>query len=149
MRVHVAPIANPYATNYQLGSGAVTSGWEADFFGDGATSDSVTFNIPFTYGTQFGTELTLDAFAAFGSGDSTPFTDTVDFYNTATLSSALVFAGTPTSLGSENTGANISSASGITYEPNAAVPEPGSWLLLASGMGVLCSVKRRGVFGAK
>jgi hypothetical protein len=138
-------LANPFATDYQLGSGAVNGGTEADFFGDGATNGTVTFYIPFTYGTAFGTELTMDAFAGFGSGgDTAPFTATVDFYNTAALNSALVFSGTPLSLGAENTGADISSASGISYGPNgtSAVPEPGSWFLLASAMGVLALAKR-------
>jgi hypothetical protein len=144
-------LADPFATNYQLGSGAVNGGSEADFFGDVATSGTVTFYVPFTYGTAFTNELNLDAFAAFASGDSTPFTATVDFYNTAALHSALVFAGTPLSLGAENTAADIGSTSGISYGPNgsSATPEPGTLFLLASAMGVLGWVKRGRVFRAR
>ncbi len=142
--------SNLFAADYQIGGGAVTSGSEADFFASGATSTTVTFYLPFTYGTAFGSELHLETLALFGSGDSTPFTATVDFYNTASLNSALVFAGTPTSLGTENTSAVISSDSGLGYGPNgisiSAVPEPHSWFLLVSAVGILAVGKRRGAF---
>lgn len=143
-----ATLANPFAYDYQLDSDGITSGSEADFFGNGTYNDTVTFYIPFTYGTAFGTELTLDAFAGFGSGDLTPLTANVNYYNTAALNSALVFAGTPSDPGAENAAAVIDSASGLGYGPNgiSAVPEPATWFLLASAMGVLALAKRRGAF---
>lgn len=132
-------LTNLFATDFQVGSGTVTSGTEADFFGLNATSTTVTFYLPFTYGSALATELTLDAFADFAPSAGTT---TVDFFNTASLDSALVFAGTPTSLGAQNTSANINSASGISFGA-AAVPEPGSWLLVGSAMAVLGLLRRR------
>ncbi len=128
-------LSNLFASSYQLNSGPITSGTEADFFGNGTTSSTVTFFLPFTYGIAFASELHLEAAAGFASSaDSIPYTTTADYYNTATLNSALVFDGT-----TQNTGAQIGSASGLNYGPNgiSAAPEPGTWLLVASAIGVL------------
>jgi hypothetical protein len=124
-------LSNLFASSYQINSGGITGGTEADFFGDGPTSGTVTFYIPFTYGVAFGSELHLESAAGFASSssDSTPYTATADYYNTAMLNSALVFSGTPLDLGAENSQASIASASGIDYEPGgiSAVPEPATF----------------------
>jgi hypothetical protein len=136
-------LSNLFASSYQVDGGPITSGTEADFFGNGTTNSTVTFYLPFTYGTAFASELHLEAAAGFASSSSdlTPYTSTADFYNTATLNSALVFDGTTL-----NTGAQIGSASGLGYGPTgiSAAPEPGTWFLVASAIGVLILVKRRG-----
>jgi hypothetical protein len=72
----------------------------------------------------------------------------VDYYHTASLTSALVFDGTPSDPGTENDAAVIGAASGLNYGPNgiSAVPEPGTWSLFAFGIGLLALAKRRGAF---
>lgn len=40
-------------------------------------------------------------------------------------------------------GARLSSASGLNYSPSAAVPEPGTWLLLVVGLGLIGNMARR------
>ncbi len=142
-------LSNLFASSYKLDSGSITGGTEVDFFGDGTTSSTVTFYLPFTYGVAFASELHLEAAAGFASNaDTTTYTATTDFYNTATLTSALVFNGTLSNLGTENDAANIGSASGIGYGPNgnSSVPEPGTWFLVACGMGILILSKRRKSF---
>ncbi len=147
-----AAFSNAFAADYQIGSGAVTSGSEADFFGDGATNGTVTFYIPFTYGTSVFTELRLETAAGFQAApgfagdDMSPYTAISNFSNTASLNSALVYAGSPSTLGAQNTGAVIGSASGISYGPggSTAVPEPQSWFLLISAIGAVAFGKRRG-----
>ena len=139
-------LSNLFAGSYKVNSGGITSGSEADFFGDGTTSSTVTFYIPFTYGVAFASELHLESAAGFASNaDSTPYTATADYYNTATLDSALVFNGTLANLGDENNAANIGAASGINYGTNGAssVPEPGTWFLVSSALGILALAKRR------
>jgi hypothetical protein len=110
-------------------------------------SATVTFYIPFTYGTTFTLEPIIRAAADFSPAnlDTTPFTATSNFFDTATLDSALVFAGTPLSLGSENNVAAISATSGFSYGPNGitTVPEPSTWSLVVPMMGVLAFLNRR------
>jgi hypothetical protein len=142
------------ATNFQFDNGGIESGSSvAPGLGDGTYNDTATFYYPFTYGTALPIEAYLDAGAIFNAGffggnDSTPYTATVNYYNTAALTSALVFGGTPSDPGAENNLAAIGSASGLNYGPNgnSAVPEPSSWFFLASAMGVMALAKRRGAF---
>jgi hypothetical protein len=143
----IAFFSDFFAADYQVGSGPITSGTEADFFG-ATTSTTVTFYLTFTYGTAFYSEIHLEAGPLFGSGASAPSSETVDFYNTASLNSALVYDGTVSNLGAQNTSAVITSDSGLNYGPNgiSAVPEPGTWLLVASAIGVLALAKRRRAF---
>ncbi len=132
-------------TDSQYDNEGISSGGYVEIDGNGTYSDTVTYYIPFTYGSALATELDLDASSlyvhesAFGSGNSTPFTATVNYYNTAALTSALVFNGTPSAPGAENNAAIIGAASGLGYGPNgiSAAPEPGTWLMAASAMGVL------------
>jgi hypothetical protein len=73
----------------------------------------------------------------------------VDYFNTATLDSAVVFAGAPLDLGAQNTDAVIASTSGLNYGPDgitSAAPEPGTWVLVASAMAALAFLKRRKAF---
>ena len=132
----------------------ISSGGQA-MEGNGPQNYPMIFYVPFTYGTAFSIEPQLYTNAIFeASFDTTPDTATVNFYDTATLDSALVYAGTPPgtppgiplSLGARNTAANISSTSGLNYGPDgisSAVPEPGSWILLASALGIFCFLKQR------
>jgi len=138
------------ATTFQFDNEGIESGASAVAFGNGTHNDTVIFYIPFTYGTPFTNELDLSAdpsfiLGFFGDNDQAPFTATVNYYNTASLNSALVFNGTASAPGTQNTSAVISSDSGLGYGPNgiSAVPEPHSWFLLVSVIGVLALVKRR------
>jgi hypothetical protein len=134
------------ATSYNFDNTGIQSIGNVVIGNDGTYNDTVTYYYPFTYGTAFATELYLDAGAQLVPGDSTPYSATVNYYNTAALNSALVFGGTISGLGAENNAANIGSASGLNYGPNgnSAVPEPSTWLLVASAMGVLALAKRWG-----
>jgi hypothetical protein len=136
------------ATSFNYDNTGIESGSNVEVGPDGTYNDTVTFYYPFTYGTAFATELYLDADAQLVPVDSTPYSATVNYYNTAALNSALVFGGTISDLGAENNAADIGSASGLNYGPNgiSAVPEPGTWFLVASAMGVLALAKRRGAF---
>jgi hypothetical protein len=124
----------------------ISSGGQA-MEGNGPQNYPMIFYVPFTYGTAFSIEPQLYTNAIFeASFDTTPDTATVNFYNTAMLDSALVYAGTPSSLGALNNAADISSTSGLNYGPDgisSAVPEPGSWFLLASALGIVCFLKQR------
>jgi hypothetical protein len=132
------------AGDYSFNGGPVTSGNGQAMLGNGPQSYPEIFYIQFTYGTAFPIEPELSTNALFEKpADSTPYTATVNFYNTATLDSALVYAGTPLSLGARNSAASISSASGLNYGPSVTTPEPGNWPLAASAMGVLAFLKRR------
>ena len=115
--------------------------------GNGPQNYPLIFYVPFTYGTAFSIEPQLYTNAIFeASFDTTPDTATVNFYNTATLDSALVYAGTLSSLGAQNNTANISSTSGLDYGPNgisSAAPEPGTSLLVASAIGLLAFLNPR------
>jgi len=141
-------------TNFQYDNEGIGSGGYVEIDGNGTYNDTLTYYIPFTYGSALPTELDLDASSlfvhssVFGPGDSTPYTASVNYYNTAALTSALVFDGTPSAPGAENNAAVIGSASGLGYGPNgiSAAPEPGTWLMVASAMGVLAFGKRRGAF---
>jgi hypothetical protein len=133
------------ATTFQYDNEGIESGGYVEIYDNGTKSDTVTFYIPFTYGTAFGTELDLDAGALFVPVDSTPYTATVNYYNTAALSSALVFGGTPSNPGAENYAANIGSTSGLGYGPNgiSATPELGTLFLVASALGIGFFLKQR------
>jgi hypothetical protein len=141
-------LAGTPGTYYQLNNFAVTSGGEVDFdFNASYSGDTVTFYVPFMYGTAFTFEPVIRTAANFYLDfNSTPYTATVNFLDTATLQSALVFSGTPGSLGSQNNSAGINSSSGLIYGPNgvfAPAPEPGSWLMLSSAIGALVFLNRR------
>lgn len=107
---------------------------------NGTYKDTVTFYIPFTYGTALAIDLNLDA-SAVVDGDLTPYTATVNYYNTAALTSALVFSGTPSDPVTQNSAADIVSASGLNYGPNGisvvSTPEPGTMSLTFLGVGLL------------
>jgi hypothetical protein len=115
--------------------------------GNGPQNYPLIFYVPFTYGTAFSIEPALYTNAIFEAPfDTTPDTATVNFYNTSTLDSALVYAGTLSSLGAQNNTANISSTSGLDYGPNgisSAAPEPGTSLLVASAIGLLAFLNPR------
>jgi hypothetical protein len=136
---------------HQLDGGTMTSGLGVSIFGTGTKSDTVAFYIPFTYGSALAIEPWMAANAPFITpGDTTPYSSTVDYFNTATLDSAVVFAGTPLDLGGQNNGAGIASTSGLNYGPGGVtspVPEPGSWVLLASVIATVAFLKRRKAFG--
>ncbi len=131
---------------HQLDGGAVTSGLGVGIFGNGTKTDTVAFYIPFTYGTALSIEPWMAANAPFVTpGDATPYSSTVDYFNTATLDSAQVFAGTPLDLQGQNNDAVIASSSGLNYGPagiTSPVPEPGSWVLLASAIAAVAFLKR-------
>ncbi len=153
----------PGAYNTSLGFGTYgPSVWQLDggtihhdgltsgpaLLGDGTKSDTVTFYLPFTYGTPFGKAFFMNSTAGFAhSTDSAPYTAAVDFYNTATPSSALVFNGPdPLSLGPQNTSALVTTGSGLQYTPGGVValtPEPGDSLLFSSVLGFLALLKLR------
>jgi hypothetical protein len=137
----------PAGTMVQYDGGALASGGYVEIDGNGTYTDTVTFYIPITYGTALPTDVSLWA-EAIPYGESTSDTATVNYYNTAALTSALVFGGTPSDPGTENNAAVIGAASGLNYGPNgiSAAPEPGTWLLVASAMGVLALAKRRRAF---
>jgi hypothetical protein len=130
---------------FQINNGALTNGQEADFSGSGTIADTVTFYLPFTYGTPFTMDPILRSAANFYADyDSTPYTATWDFYNTATVTSALVLSGTANDPGTQ-VAAQITSDSGLQYGANgiSSTPEPGTWLLVGSAMGTLILVARR------
>jgi hypothetical protein len=141
---------NP-ATSSQFDNEGIESGSDIQVGLDGTYHDTVIFYIPFTYGTPFATEVNLSASPGFVSGffsgnDVTPYTSTVNYYDTASLNSALVFGGTIAAIGAQNTSAAISSASGLGFGPNGnstAAPEPGTWFLAVLGMGFLGWAKRK------
>jgi hypothetical protein len=129
-----------------LNSGAATQTTEQGF----QSNATVTFYVPFTYGTQLEIEPFLSAQDQFLGGspylDGTPFTTTANFNSTVTLTSASVFTGTPTSLGTQVSNASIGSGDGFTYGPSglsSTVPEPATWLLVASALGTLVFLNRR------
>lgn len=138
----------PAAATSQYNNGGMNSGGYVEIDGNGTYNDTVIYYIPFTYGTALPTELILDASALFVPVDSTSYTATVNYYNTASLTSALVFGGTPSDLGAENYAAEIGSDSGLNYGPNgiSAIPEPGTLFLIATGLGALAFGKRRRAF---
>jgi hypothetical protein len=130
---------------YQIDNGPLTNGQEADFSGNGTKSDTVIFYLPFTYGTQFSMEPILRTAAnVYKDYDSTPYTATWDYYNTATLTAALVLDGTASNPGSVVNGAGIDSTSGLTYSSTgiSSTPEPGTWLLVGSAIAALMLVRR-------
>ena len=131
---------------YQEDGGAITSGNQVFFSGEGLFADTVTFYIPFTYGSALDIGPIMRSAADFYTAfDGTPFTATWDFYNTATLDSALVLDGTADAPGSVNDGALISATSGLTYGASAApaAPEPASWTLFAVALAALIGFGHR------
>jgi hypothetical protein len=130
---------------FQINNGALTNGQEADFSGSGTYADTVIFYLPFTYGTPFAYDPILRSTANFYKDyDSTPYTATWDFYNTATVTAALVLDGTANNPGNP-VAAQISSASGLGYGAAgiSSTPEPGTWLLVGSAIGALLLLRRR------
>jgi len=129
---------------FQINNGTLTNGQEADFSGSGTYTDTVNFYLPFTYGTPFTMDPILRSAANFYADyDSTPYTATWDFYNTATLTAALVLNGTANSPGTQ-VAAQITSASGLQYSATgiSSTPEPGTWLLVGSAIGALILIRR-------
>ncbi len=129
---------------FQINNGALTNGQEADFSGTGTFADTVTFYLPFTYGTPFTMDPILRSAANFYQDfDSTPYTATWDFYNTATVTAAAVLDGTANNPGNA-VAAQIASDSGLVYGATgiSTTPEPGTWLLVGCAMGSLIFVRR-------
>jgi hypothetical protein len=75
--------------------------------------------------------------------DLTPCTASWDFYNTATVTAALVLNGTASNPRNP-VAAQISSASGLGYGATgiSTTPEPGNWLLVGSAIGALMLARR-------
>ncbi|MCA1978628.1 MAG: PEP-CTERM sorting domain-containing protein [Thiobacillus sp.] len=112
-----------------------------------AVNVTLTGTLTFTYGEAFyligalGTSMFdgLGAFCTFDIGGTCtlPALDgsgatTLDFFNSAHLTTVVL-----------PQGASLSSASGVAYNVTT-VPEPGAWLLLLAGLGVLgWRVRRR------
>jgi hypothetical protein len=129
---------------FQVNNGTLTNGQEADFSGSGTITDTVTFYLPFTYGTPFTMDPILRSTANFyGDYDTTPYTATWDFYNTATVTAALVLNGTANNPGTQ-VAAQITSGSGLQYGATgiSSTPEPGTWLLVGSAIGALILRRR-------
>jgi len=70
--------------------------------------------------------------------DSTPYTATWDYYNTATLTAALVLGGTANNPGNSVNGAQIAATSGLIYGPTESRPYPS--LALACSSDPLCAL---------
>jgi PEP-CTERM motif len=124
-----------------LNGGAITQSTQPGFRSDA----TITFYVPFTYGTTFEIEPFLATQAQFIPGDGTPFTTTANFNSTAHLTSALVLGGTSNAPGSIVNGTAIGSDAGFTYGANglvAGVPEPGTAWLATSGLGLVLLVSR-------
>ncbi|MGH9626487.1 MAG: PEP-CTERM sorting domain-containing protein [Bryobacteraceae bacterium] len=138
----VLDVENPYTS---VNGGALSNGNLAIFDASSATTNTVDFYIQFDFDTPFTIQPSLYTYARyFKSADTAPYTATADFYSTATVTSARVY----TSLGnldSPLTTANIVSADGFEYGPNGltvgggltTVPEPGTWLPVLLGLGLL------------
>lgn len=96
---------------------------------------TITVSFPFTYGVPFLATFSLQVGTNSG---------TVDFFNTAALQP--LFVTTPA--GVQVTGVSATSDSGLQYAiaappESAAVPEPGSMVLLGTGLAVLMLRLRR------
>lgn len=130
---------------YSLNSGALTalSSGQPGFRSNG----TVIFYIPFTYGAPLDIEPFLSTQAQFIVGsDSIPFSASANFNDTVTLSSALVYGGTPSAPGTQNNGALIDAASGLDYGPDGIVsgtPEPATVLLTATALAALIFFRRK------
>ncbi len=111
----------------------------------GSQTDSLSVYVPFTYGTAFTVTPFLVGAALYTGGTATPSTSVLDFYNTMTLDSALIYGGTPEALGAENAAADISASSGLIYGADgvSAVPLPATAWLLLSALGGLGIAGRR------
>lgn len=111
----------------------------------GSQTESMSLYVPFTYGTAFTIDPFLVAAALYSGGTATPSTSAVDFYNTMSLDSALVYGGTPGSLGAENSAADIGASTGLLYNADgvSAVPLPAAAWLLLSGLGGLGVMVRK------
>jgi hypothetical protein len=138
----------PTGTLTSANGAGMTANTLGTFIGVGSHTDTLSVYIPFTYGSAFAIAPDLLADPEYFSslGNTAPYSATVDFYNTLTLNSALVYGGTPSSLGALNGSADISSASGLGYGPNGLTPAPvplpaTAWLLLC-GVGGLAVLAR-------
>ena len=103
----------------------------------GSQSDTVALHVPFTYGSPISIEPYMAAFTSISDSTAVPYSSNIDFSDTMTLDSAVVYAGTPQELGAENYSADIGSASGLLYGPSGVSPVPlpaSAWLML-SGLG--------------
>lgn len=136
----------PAGSDSSLNGAAYSAGTLANMIATpGAQNDSLSVQVPFTYGTSFTITPVLVGAALYTGGTATPATSALDFYNTMTLDSALVYGGAPSALGSENDSAVINASTGLLYGADgvSAVPIPAtSWLLL-SALGALAVVGRR------
>jgi hypothetical protein len=115
-----------------------------------ASSETRSLSLTFTYDVPFAVDwrvfaLTMDASCAYlgGACGAPPQTGTgtVDFFNTMTLQPLTVF----NSSGGLDTGASVVSDSGFQYSTAApaAVPEPGSSLLLGAGLVAIAQQVRK------
>jgi hypothetical protein len=130
----------------QLNNGAISNSSLAYITSPGANqTDTVTFYVPFTYGTQLSIEPILKTTAQYLGYEPTPFASNWDFYNTATLDSALILDGTADNPGNQISNAMIAATSGLTYTPTgiSTVPLPAAAWLFGSGLLGLIGVARR------
>jgi hypothetical protein len=138
----------PAGTEISLNGGAMLDKSADELIGvTGSQSDSFSVYVPFTYGTSFTITPWLWTVAQYPGGTATPYTSAVQFDNTMALYSAIVYGGTPGSLGVENSTALIDASSGLIYGPNgvSAVPLPATaWLLLSAlgGLGIAGRLRR-------
>jgi hypothetical protein len=123
-------------TRVQVNSSPLSNGDSIKSTGDINYNFLFTFYIPFAYDTAFNIEPALSVTAKIDQRFQTPpVTVTWDFLHTAELQSAIVYDGTPDSLGPQNNLATIAGTAGLDYGPNGitagavATPEPSSaWL---------------------
>jgi hypothetical protein len=131
---------------YRLNGGSLKNGSGPALFGDGAKDEAVTIYLPFTYDIPVDVDPFFVTGATFSASlDTIPWTGTWDFFDTATLESLRVFAGTAQSPGQENTSADIRASSGLIYGPNgiARISEPSTLALFWAGLAGLGVFRRR------
>jgi hypothetical protein len=96
----------------------------------------------FTYGQSFGLLVLLDTTA--GTPDQSLVTGSgvaiADISDTVVLSSIVV----EDQFGNVVSGATISSATGTNYTSNGVIPEPGTFFLALSGVGLIVTFRARG-----
>jgi hypothetical protein len=146
-------VTNSVTSVEQMTNTAYTSSTSGTFLAP--TAFTFTFGQPFELqiclGAATGTQITPAVLSSSGhlttaecspgggSGLTGSGTGTASFFNTLTLSGITVTdsAGDPVS------GVQFTSASGTQYGPDGVVPEPGSLLLLGSGLTVAVVLRRR------
>jgi hypothetical protein len=98
-----------------------TTGWVSSSFTQSINADSGTFHGVFAVPAGISTD-SLNAYFNLGC-----FEATCDFTHTGTLSFG----------GLDGSGVSFTSGSGVLLTQQSAVPEPGSWILMATGVGLI------------